>query len=160
MHQGQSASPLYEDWLTLSKFGPVLGQWITFTRYFSEALAGDYTGPANADDFFNDYLEERINLHRPDPVSAFPRYARLRRRIDAIWTQTAIYRALHTSPPTEIELASLARLREVEDALETEGLDGIAKLGDATTQDPGPDSLTALEKEWSERLADRLQIGS
>ncbi len=70
MHQGQSASPLYEDWLTLSKFGPVLGQWITFTRYFSEALAGDYTGPANADDFFNDYLEERINLHRPDPVSS------------------------------------------------------------------------------------------
>ena len=81
MHQGQKASPCYEDWLTLSKFAPVLGQWITFSRYFSDALAGDYTGAANPDDFFNDYLEERINLHRPDPVSAFPRHAKLRRRL-------------------------------------------------------------------------------
>jgi hypothetical protein len=153
MHQGQAASPLYEDWLTLNKFGHVLGQWITFSRYFSEALAGDYTGPANADDFFNDYLEERINAKRPDPVSAFPRHARLRRRIDAVWTLAAVYRGLHTAAPTEAELASLVRLREVEDALETEGLD--FKVESESTE---TDLLAPLEIEWSERLASRLQV--
>jgi hypothetical protein len=150
LHQGDAGFALYDDWLALSKLAPVFGQWTTFSRYFSDALAGEYIGAANADDFFSDYLEERVNLHRSDPISAFPRQARLRRRIDSAWAFASILRAM--SAPTDEDRALLTRLRDVEDALETEGLDAIA--GNFS---PSVDDLLHLEHHWSAKLAARLQ---
>ena len=60
-----------------------MATWTTFSRYFSDALAGEYIGTANPDDFFADYLEERTNAHRPDPVSAFAAHV----RAGAGWTR-------------------------------------------------------------------------
>jgi hypothetical protein len=151
MHQGEADAPLYEDWLALSQLAPVLGQWTTFGRYFSDALAGEYTGAANPDDFFADYLEERVNAHRPDPVSAFARQARLRRRIDSAWTLAAIQSGLAAA--TDEERIALMRLREVEDALETEGLDAIP--GEPS---PAAVDLAKVEYEWAAKLATRLQV--
>jgi hypothetical protein len=150
MHQGEADAPLYDDWLALSKLAPVLGQWTTFGKYFREALAGEYTGAASPDDFFADYLEERVNAHRPDPVSAFARHARLRRRIDSAWTLTAIFRAL--SAATDAEREALSRLQTIEDALETEGLDSIPEA-----PSPHGNELATCELEWAEKLAARLQ---
>src|SRR5262249_30722075 len=57
LHTGTSL-PWYEDWLELSRLAPVLGQWITLSRYFDDVTAGDYTSPAPADEFHADYLGE------------------------------------------------------------------------------------------------------
>jgi alpha-mannosidase len=149
IHQGEPAFPLYEDWLALSRLGPALGEWTTFSRYFSDALAGEYIGTANPDDFFADYLEERTNAHRPDAVSAFAAHARTRRRLDAAWTLAAVNRCLSAAGPTEEETALLDQLKRAEDEIETTGLDLIP--GDAARG-------VAYEDPWAKKLADRLQL--
>jgi hypothetical protein len=153
LHQGEEDFPLYTDWLALSRLAPVFGRWTTFSRYFSDALAGEYAGAANADDFFSDYLEERINAHRCDPVSAFARHARARRRIDAAWALASVHRAM--SGATEADRAAVAELQAAEDALETEGLDGVPDC-----PSPSIAVATRLEHEWAKKLAARLQIRS
>lgn len=150
LHQGEPDSPLYEDWLMLNQFAPVLGQWATFGKYFGEALAGEYVGAASPDDFFSDYLEERVNARRPDPVSAFARQARQRRRLASASALAAIHAAL--AAPTEADRAAIARLEEVEDVLETEGLDAIPD-----GPSPASGDLVKIEQDWAEKLAARLQ---
>jgi hypothetical protein len=149
LHQDAPANPLYEDWLALSKLGPVLGEWTTFSRYFSDALAGEYVGTSNPDDFFADYLEERTNAHRPDPVSAFAAQARMRRRLDAAWTFAAIHRSLSAAGPTDEEAAGLDRLKKTEADFEGTGLDAIPE-SEKTVESP--------EEPWAKKLAERLQI--
>ena len=150
IHEGEADSPLYGDWLALSALAPVLGQWTTFSRYFGDALAGEYVGSASPDDFFADYLEERINNHRTDPVSAFARQSRVRRRIDSAYALAAIHRAM--AAPSDEDRATARRLQEIEDTLETEGLDGIAD-----TPSPMVQELESIERGWAEKLAARLQ---
>ena len=150
LHQAELDSPSYGDWLALSKLAPVLGQWTTFSRYFSDALAGEYAGAANPDDFFSDYLDERINNHRSDPLSAFGRQVRVRRRIESAWALAAIHRAL--CEPTDEERQTLGKLQAAEDALETEGLDGIA--GAPT---PALDIVIECDRAWAEKITARLQ---
>lgn len=149
LHQQEPPHPLYEDWLALSKLGPVLGTWTTFSRYFSDALAGEYIGTSNPDDFFADYLEERTNAHRPDPVSAFASHARARRRLDAAWTFASIYRSLSAAGPTDEENAFVEDLHKTENEIESVGLDAIAG---------GDSQPSASESTWAQKLADRLQI--
>lgn len=149
LHTGEPANPVYDDWLALSKLGPALGEWTTFSRYFSDALAGEYVGSANPDDFFADYLEERTNAHRPDPVSAFAVQARARRRLDAAWTFAAVYRSLSAAGPTDEEAALLEQLQRMEDEEETTGLDPIPT---EATRGFAPDDP------WAKKLADRLQV--
>ena len=81
LHRGKPAGPWYDDWLELTRLAPVLGRWATLTTYLSEVQAGDYTAPASADDFRDDYLVERANPpegrpagpERREPVSGFAR---------------------------------------------------------------------------------------
>ncbi|HVK08578.1 MAG TPA: hypothetical protein VM597_07350 [Gemmataceae bacterium] len=146
LHTTEPANPLYEDWLALSRLGPVLGEWTTFSRYFSDALAGEYVGTTNPDEFFSDYLEERTNARRPDPVSGFAAHARERRRLDAAWALAAVYRSLSAAGPTEEEVGLLDQLKKTEDEIESAGLDAI----------PGA-TPTAAENPWAKKLADRLQ---
>ncbi len=148
IHQAEAANPLYEDWLAISKIAPVLGTWTTLSRYFSDALAGEYVGTSNPDDFFADYLEERTNAHRPDPVSAFAMQARARRKLDAAWTFAAIYRTLSAGGPTDEENAQIAQLHRTEDEMEAFGLDPISEAAFGV----------APEDPWARKLADRLQV--
>ena len=150
IHEGEEPFPLYDDWLALSKYAPVLGEWTTFGRYFSDASAGEYVGAANADDFFADYLEERTNQHRADPVSAFARQARQRRRIDSAWTLAAIQRGL--TAPVEEDHAAVRHLQAIEDSLETEGLDGLPDV-----PCPALAELAKIDQMFSEKLSARLQ---
>jgi hypothetical protein len=151
IHQGETANPLYEDWLALSKLGSALGTWTTFSRYFSDALAGEYVGTSNPDEFFADYLEERTNAHRSDPVGAFATHARNRRKLDAAWTLAAIHRCLSASGPSDDEIALLDQLQKTEDEIESIGLDAI----------PDPAACgVAPESPWPQKLADRLQVRS
>lgn len=148
MHQGEPANPLYDDWLALSKLGPALGEWTTFSRYFSDALAGEYIGTTNADEFFSDYLEERTNAHRPDPVSAFGAHMRARRRVESAYTLAAIQRSLSASGPTDEDNRELENLKRYEDDLEATGLSPLF--------DPSASPATP-ERRWAEKLAERLQ---
>jgi hypothetical protein len=150
LHEGEPPFALYDDWLALTALAPVLGDWTTFGRYFGDALAGEYAGAASPDDFFSDYLEERVNDHRCDPVSAFPRQARQRRRVDAAWALAAVQRAL--SAPTDAEHEALRRLGEAENALETEGLDVAPG-----SPNPAATEVAKIEQEFAEKVAARLQ---
>ena len=70
LHAVGSAQPWYHDLLELCRFGPVLGQWTTFSRYFNEVLAGEYVSSVAADEFHGDYLSERTTAQDEKPVSA------------------------------------------------------------------------------------------
>jgi len=137
LHKTTPASPYYEDWLELNKFGPVLGRFNTLSRYFNEAMAGEYASAANADDFHSDYLEERTTAHEAHPVSGFAHHLRLRRRFDTVLAIAAFYRGLAGAGD---QLKLDARLAEVEDKLECGAsveadLDEVQRLaGDALAQ--------------------------
>jgi hypothetical protein len=94
VHSSSSAAPWYRDWLELSRFAPVLGQWTTFSRYFTDVTAGEYISAASPDEFHGDYLSERTTAHSTTPVSGFARRVRHRRLLDTACTLNALYRGL------------------------------------------------------------------
>jgi alpha-mannosidase len=149
-HKGEPAFSSYYDLLALSELAPVFGEWTNLSRYFNGVTSGDYIGVQSADEFFADYLDDRVtNLHRPDAVGGFPRHARLRRRLNSTYTLAALHRSL--TPPTPEDDESLKKLGEVEDAIETRGVNFGADAGD---------DLSPLESHWANRLADRIQVRS
>jgi hypothetical protein len=146
LHATAPAAPWYQDWLELSRFGPVLGRWTTLSVYLNEVLAGEYISAAAADDFHGDYLSERTTAHSAAPVSGFARQVRRRRRVDAAWTLAAVHRGLAGRGDT---LQVDARLTEVEDRVEELGpSDGPAEEAEA--------ELVKVEAEVAEALAGRL----
>jgi hypothetical protein len=150
VHKGEPPFASYYDLLALTELAPVFGEWTNLSRYFNGATSGDYIGVQSADEFFADYLDERVtNEHRPEPVSGFPRHARLRRRIDTTYTLAALHRSL--TPPTAEDDDSLRKLAAVEDAIETQGVNFTLE----TT-----DELAPLETHWAKKLADRVQVRS
>jgi hypothetical protein len=159
LHAGGAADPWYQDFLELGRFGTVFGRWTTFSRYFNETLASEYSGAPSADEFHHDYLSERVEEGEtgrapeaaaaaltPWPVSGFARHQRLRRRVDTCWTLTALQRGLAgMGDPLRLE-SSLARL---EDAMEEAGPSRPPDDGAAL-------ELAEVERQVVGALADRL----
>ncbi|HEX5269178.1 MAG TPA: hypothetical protein VFW33_01760, partial [Gemmataceae bacterium] len=145
LHAAAPDAPWYRDWLELTRFGPVLGKWTTFSAYFGDVYAGEYTSAVNADEFHGDYLGERTAAKSDAPVSGFARHVRLRRRLDTAWTLAAVHRGLAGKNDT---LQVEARLGDVEDRIEGQGL--------ATTDPAAEAELGQVEKEVAGALAGRL----
>ena len=83
----EPANPLYEDWLALSRLGPVSANGRPFRSTSATPWPGS-VGQTNPDEFFPDYLEERTTAHRPDPVSGSRPTPAERRRLDAAWAES------------------------------------------------------------------------
>lgn len=148
-----AAATGYADYLALSELANVFGESATMARYFSETYVGDYTGVASADEFFADYLDDRVtNRHRPDSVSGFARHHRLRRRLDSAFALASLHRMLNPTTPEEFE--RVAKLTELETQIEVRGPD----IGPAQGNDDLAEALTALELQFAKPLADRLQV--
>jgi hypothetical protein len=150
-HRGEAPFVCYHDWQRLSQLAQVFGHWTTLSRYFTDALAGEYASPALPDDFAMEYLEERIAERRPDPVSAFARHARARRRLDGVWTLAGFYRALAGAAGFGEALADCEALSRVEDQLEE-----LATTGEPALHAAMQDDLAKLETAFAQRLARRL----
>jgi hypothetical protein len=130
LHTGKPASPWYQDWVELNRFGPILGQWTPLYRFLGDAMSGEYVSAPTADDFHSDYLEERTNAHVEQPVSWFARHLRLRRQLDTVWSLAAIFRGLAgRNDPLRLE----GKLAELEDKLE-EGGDPASELAEVQQQ--------------------------
>src|SRR5262249_33538657 len=144
LHAAAPTGPWYEDWLELSRFGPVLGQRTTLSRYFTDVIAGEYAPAPSADEFHGDYLEERTNAHHEQPVSWFALHIRLRRRLETVWTLAGLHRGLagRSDVFADAHYSISARLAELEDKIES----GI---------NPDP-ALTDIERELAGALANRL----
>jgi hypothetical protein len=140
LHRDKPTAVWYRDLMELARLAPVFGNWTTFSRYLSEVMPGEYPSTMTADDFHFDFLSERITAGCPDPVSAFPRHQRTRRRIDACWT----YAALHRS------LSGVRDTLDVEDALSA-----VEKEAESTLAVPA--ELGDLERRIAAALAERLQ---
>ncbi len=154
VHRGEPAFDSYDDLLALGEFAPVLGEFTSLARYFTDATSGDYIGVQPADEFFADYLDDRVtNQKRATPVSGFAQHLRLRRRLDSTGTLAALHRAVTPNPgPDEIPLTQ--ELGEVERAIEVSGVN----LPVDSTVDR--DQLIPLEAAWAKKLAERLQTRS
>ncbi|HJZ54577.1 MAG TPA: hypothetical protein VKE74_06440, partial [Gemmataceae bacterium] len=160
VHKGKPAAESYRDLLALAELAPVLGNWTGLGRYFTDGVHGDYIGTRTADEFFADYLDERVtNEHRPDPVSGFPRQLRLRRRIDAAYTLAALHRGLTANPGPE-DAEALKKLADVEEAIELRGVNSPPPDAGGWVADELADQLGSLETHWAKKLADRLQARS
>ncbi|MEZ6139437.1 MAG: hypothetical protein R3B84_02595 [Zavarzinella sp.] len=147
IHNDGTAHPIYEDWLSLSQISPALGQWMTFSEYFGSAMAGDYIGITNADDFFADHLEARVNTKCSDPVSAFARFTQYRREIDIRQTFAAIHRALNPTWGAE-DHSAWEKLQATEKSLESSHL----------LENDSVNSQSHMY--WPEALANRIQSRS
>ena len=154
-HLGEPACASYDDLLALFELAPVFGEWTNLSRYFGGATSGDYIGVQSADEFFADYLDERVtNEHRPEPVGGFPRHLRLRRRLDAAYTLAALHRTLAAPTPEDEEV--LRQLAAAEDGVEARGAnpgpgaDDLAPLQGTTTSvsagDAGANNFAAFRR--------------
>lgn len=154
LHRHHLAEPWYADWVELSRFAPVLGRWTTLSGYFNEVISGEYSSPAEPDEFHDDYLVERTAgldgtdpEARPgpwttnDPISGFAAHQRARRQLDATLTLAALYRGL-TGKPVPAESPLETRLEQLEHQLEK---------GPLPMQD-----LDALQREAASAIANRL----
>jgi hypothetical protein len=188
VHKGEAPFASYDDLLALSELGPVFGEWTNLSRYFGGVTSGDYIGVQSADEFFADYLDDRVtNDRRPDAVSGFPRLMRLRRRLDSAFTLAALHRAL--TPPSAEDDEALRKLEATEDAIEARGVNfgageeptpltplpagrGEQNPGASVASGEGSVSpslqgggrgvglLAELEARWAKALADRVQVRS
>ncbi len=140
LHRDKPTGVWHRDLMELARLAPVLGQWTTFSPYLGQVMPGEYPSMMTADDFHFDALSERITAKSDEPVSAFPRHQRTRRRIDACWTYAALHRAL----------SGIRDTLDVEDALRA--LENQAE-GTLTV----PPGLDNLEKRIAAALAERLQ---
>jgi hypothetical protein len=164
LHAAGPAAPWYADFVELARFGPIVGRWTTFSRYFNDTMAGEYTAAPAPDDFHHDYLSERVPAQSPEvgggeggeqapafhvptpyPVSGFARHQRLRRRIDTCWTLAALHRGLlGRNDPLRLE----GRLASLEDAVE--------KAGPSPTGGGEAEALAEAERRVADALAARL----
>jgi hypothetical protein len=149
LHRDEPAADAYADWLALGELAPVLGQWTTLSRYFGDAMAGEYASVPGADEFFTDHLDARVLRHQPGPVSAFPRQARLRRRLDTAFTLAALQTALGGTAALPALPGLPEELAALEDALE-------AGFAAAVPDEEALRKLDALEPRLAGWLADRL----
>lgn len=169
VHKGKPPAESYRDLLALAELGPVLGTWTGLGRYFTDGIHGDYIGTRTADEFFADYLDERVtNEHRPDPVTGFPQHVRLRRRIDSTFTLAALHRGLTPNPGPE-DAETLKKLGDVEEAIELRGVNGplpaasgfaLPSAKPLAAEDALSVELAPLEAHWARKLAERLQARS
>lgn len=130
---GTPPASWYEDLIALSRLAPVLGQWTTFSRYFNDVMAGEYASAATADEYHADYLTELTTAQVPYPVSSFAQHARLRRRVDAAWTLTALLRSLGpTGRDEQAEREADRSLTELETEVEKSPILGLSATIDQT----------------------------
>jgi hypothetical protein len=139
-------APWMRDFIALSRLSPVFGTWTTFSRYLNDVMAGEYPPALTADEFHFDLLGERVDRKTPDPVSAFARHLRLRRRVDGCWTYAALHRSLSGTKDT-LEVAD--HLQSIERTFETQPQIGTE-----------PGGLAEIETQVTQALADRLQVRS
>ena len=152
-HRGEPAAVGYEELLTLTELSTAVGEFVGVTKYLADNHYGDYLGTVTGDDFFADALDRRVTTeHRTDAVGGFARHLRLRRRIDAAHSLTALHRML--APPTPDDVDALDALDAVEADIERRGPDITPP------SDPLDAGLAVLEAAVAERLAARLQVHS
>jgi hypothetical protein len=153
VHKGERAFASYDDLLALAELAPVFGHFTNLSRYFTDATSGDYIGVQSADEFFSDYLDDRVtNQKRADPVSGFPQQLRLRRRLDAAYTLAGLHRAVTPKPGLDEEKL-LDELALLESAIETRGVN-------IPRQDELSERLVSIEAAWAKKLAERIQTRS
>lgn len=141
LHAKEVAGPWYDDLLELCRFGPILGQWTTVSRYLNDVMAGEYASTPSPDEFHGDYLSERTAVHDKYPVSWFATQTRLRRRLDTARTLTGILRGL-AGKRAPLDMA--AQLGAVEARIEETGADDA--------------ELLIVEKSIEEAVAARLLV--
>ena len=151
VHKGEPAFESYRDLLALAELAPVFGQFTNLSRYFTDATSGDYIGVQSADEFFCDYLDDRVTHHkRPDPVSGFPQQLRLRRRLDAAYTLAGLHRAVTPNPGTDEEKLARANWKGSNATWNcTASTSPIRRIL--------PSDSSPLEAAWAKKLAERLQ---
>ena len=152
-HTGEPTAVGYAELITLAELGDAVGEWCGLSRFLAEQHYGDYLGTTTADDYFTDYLDDRVtNLHRPEAVSGFAKHARLRRKLDSAFAMAALQRTL--SPIADDEPAWIEKLEQAEDAVETRGVDTETPLPEAEQQ------IEEVEAVFAQKLAERVQVRS
>jgi hypothetical protein len=154
LHKHKPAAPWYEDFLELGRFGPIFGEWKTFSTYFNQATTGEYSSTHAPDEFHYDYLSARSGYGTVEgkgptgrPVSGLASHTRLRRRLETCWTLAAMQRGLAgKNDPLRAE----ETLAALEDRLERAGPDFTGGLDDLEK------SLGRSEQEVLQNLGDRL----
>lgn len=155
-HRGKPAAVGYDDLLSLTHLAEVVGSFNSVDKFLAEYHYGEYLGALTADDFFADYLDDRVTrLSRPDPVSGFARLTRRRRKLDGAFAMAALHRML--TPPTEDDLNATAELEDLERQIELAGAD-VGPTADGPL--PLDTALSQAEQKWTARLAERVQSRS
>jgi hypothetical protein len=156
-HTGPAAAVGYAQLATLASMGEGCGKWASVAELLRDHHYGEYLGSPSADDYFNDYLDDRVtNAKDPSPVGRFATHTRLRRKLDSAFALAALYRVL--TPPGEKDAELLKELEGVERGIETSrDREGAVEAEPAPSRSRHVDSL---EQSFATLLADRIQVKS
>ncbi len=132
LHREKEPAPWYADWQELNRLAPVLGVWSTLSNYLSSVSPQDYPSPATADEFHSEYLLTRVAAAEAggprDVVSGFAVQQRARRKLDTLFTLSALSRGLGGPPaegvPADAELVRLEDCVESAVVIDQEELNG------------------------------------
>lgn len=145
-HVGTFPAVGYSQLVTLTTLGDGCGKWVSVAELLRDHHYGEYLGSPAADDYFNDYLDDRVTHAKdPHPVSRFATHLRLRRKLDSAFALAALHRAL--TPPTEKEAKLVKELEAAETQIEV-------------SRETQASAIDALESAFAALLADRIQVKS
>ena len=77
-HWPGGASPWLADLHRISRFGNMLGRFVTVDEYFNDTDVPGYLERFDADQYRSPYLQQAVISRRPDPISSSVRYWRCR----------------------------------------------------------------------------------
>ena len=73
-HWPDQLAPAFEDLVRIHRFGPLLGNFVSFTEHFESVYDPGYGECHKATDYSNAYLKKAVQEKQSDPISRFVRY--------------------------------------------------------------------------------------
>lgn len=113
-HWPNQFDPAFEDLLRIHKYGPLLGNFVSFTEHFDSVYDPGFGDTRLAHEYRNAYLKQAVEAGHSDPISTWVRYwTRLWR-----WRSLSALHLMASVQNNQVDSAIAARLNDLLEAIE------------------------------------------
>lgn len=114
VHWPGQSSVWYEDLQRISKFGCVLGKFVSATQFLEDMDEPYQHDRFNADQYQSPYLKQAVIRNQPDPISRSVRYWKRSLMLDSVQTLNFLSRLFSAQEATPLDVARYDLVREFE----------------------------------------------
>ncbi len=133
----------YADLVNSSRFGDIIGRFVTLDEYFEQVSDPGYSQNYRADDYRNPFLSQSVEAKLVDPITRFAKY----------WRRTVELQAIQG---LEAMLMAMGQVEQSERRLDLETIE--LAIGQATETAENPENIRELNdlRSWQTQLASRF----